>query len=357
MSISKGIDFFVQWHLTERCNLRCRHCYQSENYSDELSLAEIKDVAGEISDTITAWSETYGVAFSPSMNITGGEPFLHEDIFEILEDLRRRGFGIYILSNGILITRKIAKLLSWLGVRGVQVSIEGPEKVHESIRGRGSFAAALKGIGNLLDSGIKVTLNVTLSEINADQFMDIVDLSSSLGVQRLGFSRLVPSGRGTELLDRMLSPGRLEDLYKAVFSLNIKGLDLVTGDPVASQMSNDGSTDAGDVPVGGCAAAVSGLTILPDGTVTPCRRLPIPIGNVREDSLREMWAVSEVLGSLRDRSRYKGKCGACNRWAQCRGCRAIAYAYSRAKGENDHLAEDPQCFINTKRLLEQTIAS
>ncbi len=346
MSVSNSIDFFVQWHLTERCNLRCKHCYQAGSRYDELSVAEIKNVSEEISEMLRAWSETYAVTFSPSLNITGGEPFLHEDIFDILEDMRRRGFDIFILSNGILINAETARLLSWLGIRGVQVSIEGPEKIHESIRGRGSFHAAIRGVRHLIDAGIKVTLNVTLSGINADHFMDIVGLASSLGVQRLGFSRLVPSGRGAGLLNMMLSGEKLKEIYRAIFSLNIKGLDLVTGDPVATQMSAHDKTDAGSVPTGGCAAGVSGLTILPDGTVTPCRRLPIAIGNVRRDALREIWATSAVLESLRDRSKYKGRCGTCGRWARCRGCRAIAYAYSRSKGQDDFLAEDPQCFIN-----------
>jgi AdoMet-dependent heme synthase len=121
----------------------------------------------------------------------------------------------------------------------------------------------------------------------------------------------------------------------------------VTGDPVASQMTAEsGSRDQGDVPTGGCAAGVSGLTFLPDGTITPCRRLAIPVGNVRTDNLREVWATSDVLNALRDRSRYKGRCGVCSRWADCRGCRAIAYAYSQSRGGEDFLWEDPQCFIH-----------
>ena len=308
---------------------------------------EIRNVVHEISEMVKAWSEAYGIDFSPSFNITGGEPFLHNDIFEILEDLRRRHFDVYLLSNGILVNREKAALLSWLGVKSVQVSIEGPEAVHEAIRGKGSFGASLKGVGHLLEADIKVTLNVTLSDINADSFAEIISLASSLGVQRLGFSRLVPSGRGRHLLNNMLGKVALKKLYESIFSSETNGLEIVTGDPVASQMSASGEgSDAGSFPTGGCAAGVSGLTILPDGTITPCRRLHVPIGNVRKDALREVWATSEVLNALRDRNSYKGKCGSCARWANCRGCRAIAFAYALSKGEQDFLAEDPQCFID-----------
>jgi radical SAM protein with 4Fe4S-binding SPASM domain len=312
-----------------------------------MSLREIKAVIAETEEMLKAWAEAYGIDFSPSFNITGGEPFLHGDIFEILEELRRRHFDVYLLSNGTLIDAEKANFLSWVGVKGVQVSIEGPEEIHDLIRGKGSFSSSLGGIGHLLDAGIRVSLNVTLSDINSEHFRDMIALSSSLGVQSLGFSRLVPSGRGAGLLNRMLAKNRVQELYGTIFSVKSNGLEIVTGDPVASQMSSiDDMSDAGTVPRGGCAAGVSGFTILPDGTMTPCRRLPVPIGNVRKDALREVWATSEVLGALRDKSRYSGKCGRCRRWANCRGCRAVAYACARAKGEHDFLAEDPQCFID-----------
>jgi radical SAM protein with 4Fe4S-binding SPASM domain len=103
--------------------------------------------------------------------------------------------------------------------------------------------------------------------------------------------------------------------------------------------------DAGNLAVSGCAAGTAGLTIHPDGNVTPCRRMPVSLGNVKKDSIREIWSSSPVLQALRDRNRYQGKCGRCGRWAQCRGCRAIAYAWSRSLGEDNFLADDPQCFV------------
>jgi len=345
MAVKHAHDFFFQWHLTDRCNLACTHCYQEGAKTTEMSLSQVKAVIEEIADMIEIWSWNYGIDFSPSLNITGGEPFLHRDIFEILEELRRRRFEIFLLSNGTLINKDKARFLSWLGMKGVQVSIEGPEEIHDSIRGRGSFASSLRGIEHLVNEGVMVSLNVTLSDINADRLPDMVALSSSLGVQRLGFSRLVPSGRGAELMDRILERDRVRDLYQRIFSIESDGLKIVTGDPLASQMfRSSNSLDEGTVPLGGCAAGISGLTLLPDGTVLPCRRLPVPIGNVKKDSLREIWAISDVLNALRDKSRYKGKCGKCGKWANCRGCRAIAYAYSRLTGMPDFLSEDPQCY-------------
>ena len=310
-----------------------------------MSLPEIRDVVSEIGDTLNDWKEAYGVYFSPSFNVTGGEPFLRTDLHEILSFISDQGFAIYLLTNGILADEKRAKSLTAVGVKGVQVSMEGPEEIHDSIRGKGSFSGSRRGVRNLLDAGLTVTLNVTLSSLNAKYIDDIIELSHVWNVQRLGFSRLVPSGKGESLFKEMLSTESVEALYRKIFTLDTGALDIVTGDPVASQVNGHNSDAQGTVPLGGCAAGVSGISILPDGTMVPCRRVHIPIGNIRQDSFREVWATSEVLEALRNKSRYRGKCGVCARWAQCRGCRAIAYAFSQVQGKNDFLAEDPQCFI------------
>ncbi len=343
MSITDAHEFFIQWHLTERCNLSCTHCYQSGGRNEELTFDEIKAVVREVKDTLNTWSEAFEISFSPSFNITGGEPILRTDLFEIIEVIGRSGFEIYLLSNGTLISKEKASLLAGLGVKGVQVSMEGPEKTHDSIRGKGAFASALKGIANLLDAGLNVTMNATLSEVNAGEFLSLVELAKSIGVQKLGFSRLVPSGRGLGLLDKMIRREKVRQIYEEIFSIKFEGLEIVTGDPVASQMRCPAG--GGAVATSGCAAGVSGLTFLPDGTIVPCRRLFVPIGNIRKDRIREVWAASPVLEALRDKDRYKGRCGKCARWSGCRGCRAIAYAYSAAKGNPDFLADDPQCFI------------
>jgi len=346
MSVTREYEFIIQWHLTERCNLRCRHCYQEGRPGAEMPLAEIRGVVAEIAGMFAAWRDDYGLELAPSFNLTGGEPFLRADFFEIIEDVAGRGWAVFVLSNGTLIDAEKAQKLAALGVKGVQVSMEGPREVHDQIRGPGSFAAAVAGTRALLEAGMRVNFNTTLSTVNADHFPALVDLTASLRVPELGFTRLVPSGRGQLMLETMLTTAQVRDFYQRILSLEVPGLAIGTGDPMAAQMGEADPQDAGSIPLGGCAAGVSGLTLLPDGTVLPCRRLPLPLGNVRQDPLREIWAVSPVLAALRDRRRYKGKCGRCPRWAQCRGCRAIAYAYSQGLGTPDFLAPDPQCFID-----------
>lgn len=350
MLSSQPYDFLVQWHLTEKCNLRCRHCYQEGRNLEELSLAEIYREIDEITDMLAAWQENYDLDFSPSFNITGGEPFLRPDFFDILERITHTGFETYILSNGTCISLDMAQKIAALGVRGVQISLEGPEEIHDRLRGRGSFTAALQGVRHLRQAGVKVSLNATISRMNAGYLKEMAELAVKLEVPRLGCSRLVPAGRGQDLLNDLLTPEETKQFYESLLSMKISGLEIITGDPMAAQMHAPlpaADDECDNIAAGGCAVGISGLTILADGTVTPCRRLPIPLGKVGKDSLREIWATSPVLEQLRDKSRYQGKCGACSRWSACRGCRAIAYAYSQAQGQPDFLAPDPQCFIES----------
>lgn len=347
MSLSEPYDYLIQWHLTERCNLKCKHCYQEGGNFRELSLVEIYRAIEEITDMLQAWHDDYDLDFSPSFNVTGGEPFLRSGFFDILDRLVQTGFEIYILSNGTCITLDMAQKIRDLGVHGVQISLEGPEAIHEQVRGRGSFAPALQGVRNLLQAGVKVSLNATISRMNAGYFQEMVALARALGVPRLGFSRLVPSGRGKDLLADMLTRDETKRFYESILSMQVEGLEITTGDPMAAQLNSPAPADDENstFPAGGCAAGVSGLTILADGTVTPCRRLPIALGKVGENPLREIWATSPVLEQLRTKDLYQGKCGKCPRWSACRGCRAIAYAFAESQGNPDFLAPDPQCFI------------
>jgi radical SAM protein with 4Fe4S-binding SPASM domain len=181
--------------------------------------------------------------------------------------------------------------------------------------------------------------------MNLHEIESLAVAAEELGAARIGFARLVPEGRGEVMAADMLSAEEVESAYQVIANLQIKGLKMITRDPIGCLINDGGqSISCGDVAVAGCAAGLSGVSIMPDGTVMPCRRMNFGIGNINEQSLREIWAASPVLNNLRDKSLYTGKCGDCELWDICRGCRAMAYAASKKSGMPDYLADDPQCW-------------
>jgi radical SAM protein with 4Fe4S-binding SPASM domain len=336
-------DFFVQWHLTERCNLRCRHCYQNISVP-AMSASEIVPAIDSVIETIKNWVTDYDVVMSPSFNFTGGEPILHEDLMEILEHVRNRGYATALMSNGTLITDDIARRLKLLQVEEVQVSIEGMKAVHDRIRGRGSFRQALRGIENLLANQVNTSINLTLSRLNIGEVDGLVRLAEDMGIGAVTFSRLVACGRGNEISDQMLTPPELAAFYRRVRERPAStGVTFTSRDPLFTVAMLEDEIPETEFPVGGCAAGVFGVTITADGSVMPCRRMDLSIGNIRETPFRKLWAESPVLWSLRNREEYHGNCGSCCYWTVCRGCRAVALAFARSQGSEDFLGPDPQC--------------
>ncbi|MCX5998804.1 MAG: radical SAM protein [Chloroflexi bacterium] len=336
-------DFFVQWHLTERCNLRCRHCYQ-QGTMVEMGYREVASAVENVADTIESWATTWELQVSPSFHVTGGEPLLRDDLLAVLDHARGRGFSTALLTNGTLITSDAAQGIADSQVTDVQVSLDGLESVHDSIRGRGSFDRALQGIQNLVSQGVDTSINVTVSRRNAGEVDGLIHLAAHLGISAVCFSRLVPCGSGQAMSEETLTAEELRDLYSRTHQLDGQGgVAVISRDPLASVANIGADVPDVDFPVGGCAAGVSGVTIACDGSVMPCRRMNLSIGNIRTQSFREIWAESPVLWALRERDRYHDGCNSCRYWPVCRGCRAVALAYSRARGGEDYLGPDPQC--------------
>ncbi|MEO1784950.1 radical SAM protein [Thermodesulfobium sp. 4217-1] len=341
LAANMSVPFTVQIHITERCNLNCRHCYQENEISDEMSLKEIEDITEEIFEVVHDWAEKSQITFLPNINLLGGEVFVRRDWEEILDFFSKEHIEYYILTNATLIDRDVARKLKDYHVSAVQVSLDGPEKIHDYIRGQGSFEKAVIGINNLIENEIDVTLNTTISKINYESFQDLFQVAKSLQVSGLVFSRLVPTGHSQDSKDLILSKEELRSIYNFVKENNkISDFKVNTGDPIASLYIDCESTYG----FGGCAAGFAGITVLSDATVVPCRRLKIPLGNLRRDSFREIWANSEVLNKLRDQENYFGKCKECSEFMKCRGCRAVCFALS-TREEDRYLDEDPQCIF------------
>ena len=342
---TKTFDFFIQWHLTERCNLSCRHCYQERRKPVEMSSGDLKQEIDGAMEMFAAWEKEHDIFLSPSIHFTGGEPFVYQGLWDVIAHARQSGFNVAILTNGSLVTDEDAVRASQLGIMDVQVSLEGPPEIHDGIRGPGSFDAAVKGARLLIEAGSKVSANMTLSCLNVESIEETIGIARGIGFSGMGFSRLVPCGSGGRLLSSMLTSSEIRNAYQRAFALNSPSFTVASGDPLAGVLSGVKPSPQSHLTLSGCSAGFSGITITSDGSVMPCRRIGLKIGNLRKTSLRQIWSSSKLLWRLRQREGYQGKCGKCSLWPSCRGCRAVAYAYSKSHGVPDLFADDPQCWM------------
>ena len=328
-------EFYFQWHITERCNKHCRHCYQNGHPMSDLPLADLQLVLSRMEEALIKWDR------KGSLSFTGGEPLVRrKELFFLMRQVDQMpSFEFYdLLTNGSLISDDVAiALKKRIKLRRVQVSLEGatPE-TNDTIRGDGSYVETLTSIRTIKKHGLTVSVMCTVSKINYEEIPQLIELLSSEGVDTFAMERLIPEGRGEQFSDKLLSPRELGELYKRVYDMRSKhnGTRLLMYRPLFALVAPE-DPDVGAL----CSVGNNALTIMPDGTVYPCRRLPIPIGNILTDGLFSIWYDSELLWKIRDPKNIQGKCNDCDLLANCRGCRAMAYFCS-----GDYLAEDPQCW-------------
>lgn len=349
-SLIEGQDeFYIQWHLTNRCNLRCAHCYQ-EDYSgnSEMNLDELKFVADHLLVALEKWKREGRIA------LTGGEPLLKKELFPLIEYLEASDHvsRIGILTNGIFINQDIMNKLKELRkLHYIQISLEGANaKTHDAIRGKGSFDNALSGIRSLVDNGIKVRVMFTLHRGNKEEVPALIDLCIKEGVDAFTVERFVPTGSGSKIDELLLTSEEIRDVFQYVSDRADeeyrKGtpLTIIKYRTLWANIDPDRAKADVDTPFqlqlgAACSSGIDSICIMPDATVYPCRRLPISIGNLKKDSLFKIWYTSDVLWDIRNKRNLQGKCSDCEILSLCCGCRSMAYAIT-----GNYLAEDPQCW-------------
>jgi len=344
----KPSSFHLQWHITERCNFNCRHCYRRD-YERELSTKDLFLVLDQYIELIRAW-ELDKYNRPRKLSISGGEPLLRGDIFELLRKIKRNRelfTSIVLMSNGSTITRVTAKRLKDYAISAVQISLEGTENVNDNIRGKGSFEKALKGVENLMNAGIPVGVSITVSKENHADVENLIDLLVEKGVKYIGVSRYVPMGNDSTI--RILEPRELRDFF---FRIMKERRELLGRNVYLSTHCSDSLWFIEDEnhETHGCSAGYDSFSILPNGDVVPCRRLPIKVGNVLEKTLMDMWYTSDFLWKLRDKGNIK-KCNQCELFRLCfGGARCIAYGYF-----GDPFAPDPQCWKLFRSLPDKSM--
>ncbi|KJU83800.1 radical SAM domain-containing protein [Candidatus Magnetobacterium bavaricum] len=333
-----GFDpyFYLQWHINSQCNLSCAHCYVQQR-RPQLSEAELFLVL----DKYIAFLNQK--AIKGRIQFSGGEPFLSGALMPLLVQAGKHGLPTRVLSNGTVITAELASALPQTGCRTVQISLDGDRTMHNDLRGNNAFERALEGAINLRNNNITVTFMMTVSRRNHLSLKCVYDICRQYA-DRFSFSRLVPIGTGSQMSSDVLSIKETKRLFKAFFELKSDDgspksrISKPISRPMRDPLWHPYFKRCNPYLLNGCSIGYNGVCIDSDGTVYPCRRLPIPLGNILTEDLADIYN-SEVLNQLRNRDLLKGKCGRCPlRW-QCGGCRAIAYALT-----GDYLQQDPQCF-------------
>lgn len=188
----------IVWNMTQRCNLKCKHCYAQAvpiDGKDDISTEQAKVMISDLA--------AYGC---PVMLFSGGEPTVREDLVELASFAKSKGKRAVISTNGTLITKAKAKELKSVGLSYVGISLDGLEEIHDRFRGvKGAFKKALEGLENCKAEGLKVGLRFTINKGNVDQIPGIFQILRDYEVPRACFYHLVYSGRGTTLVNEDLT--------------------------------------------------------------------------------------------------------------------------------------------------------
>lgn len=336
-------EFHIQWHITDVCNLRCLHCYQdSFSKETELSFPTLQLICDNLFDTMKKWNAKLTVA------ITGGEPFLKEDVWDLLHylDSSDTVSSLSIITNGTIIYRCLSELekkdKKYRKLDKLLISLDGvSEKMNDSIRGVGVFKSVISNIRLVKERlDIPIYLMFTLLRRNQQEALELLDFVQSFNLSGFIIERFIPLGRGKQLIDEVVSHLELNELYASIFSqckveyepqkiIKYRALQ-VKFEPYSSEPSLLGAE---------CIVGADGCALLPDGTVLPCRRFYLPIGNLLTTSLAELWNTSYLVNNIRNKRFYKGKCGSCD-ISDCFGCRAMTYTLT-----GDYFASDLHCWL------------
>jgi radical SAM protein with 4Fe4S-binding SPASM domain len=324
--------YSVTWNVTSKCNFSCKHCYVPPPEQRDLSSQEARKLINRLAD--------FNVQ---KLYISGGEPLLRGDLFDLIKCASDLGLRVATITNGWHMTREKALLFKSSGVDQVSVSVDGIGKTHDEFRNKvGSFARCKKAIELLKNAGVNTYLSPTFSKHNLNELPRLFSLALELGVN-FSIKVMIPMGQAKVLSEYCLSPEEHKHLYEYLLAKETEfdgKMDIVTTCNPYSVLFKDKHKLASDRIRGGCTAGISILCISADGRILPCSRLQVVLGNIRVDSLADVWYGSEILNELRDRENLKGKCGECRYRNWCGGCRAMALAQRR-----DYLAEDPSCWI------------
>lgn len=345
----------VIWEVTRACALACKHCR-----ADAITRRDPRELSFDEGCRLMDEVKEFG---SPIFVLTGGDPFLRKDLFELARYGTSIGLRVSSSPSGTrLVTAEAMRKAAEAGIRRVQFSLDGasPES-HDAFRGvKGSFKWTMDGLRYARDAGIELQLATTVSRYSIGELEDVARIVEEVGATMWSVFFLIPVGRGQ--MEDMVSPEegervlhRLYDLTERVpFAIKTTeapffrrvvrqrtGLAPSTQVPVPAALRATpapGMAMPGRIASFGVNDAKGFVFISHIGEVCPSGFLPLPAGNVRERSLGEIYRESPLFRSLRNPDLFKGRCGVCEYRHICGGSRARAWAVT-----GDHMESDPYC--------------
>jgi len=288
----------------------------------------------------------------PIVILTGGEPLMREDVFELARYGTEKGLRMVMATNGTLITKEVTKRMKSSGIQRVSISLDGPDAgMHDRFRKvDGAFDGALRGIELLKNEGIEFQINTTVTRHNVEQAEQMLRLALGLGAAAHHLFLLVPTGRAKDMTGQEIDAREYEKLLHWFYDMrnqvpiHLKATCAPHYYRILRQQAHkrgekvDYETYGLDAMTRGCLGGTSFCFISHVGVVQPCGYLELNCGDLKKSTFHDVWEDSAIFGQLRDFSSYKGKCGRCEYVRVCGGCRARAYESS-----GDFLEEEPLC--------------
>ncbi len=326
--------FIMQWHLSETCNLKCLHCYQEDHIPVQLPYEQLELIYNQFKDLLNKLN------MKGHINITGGEPLCNPYLFRILDLIKKdeENISFSILTNGTLITDEIAKKISSYNPYYVQVSLEGGRKTNDAIRGKGTYRKIAKGIHYLKKNDIYTSISFTASKMNYKEFHKVVWYARRHGVNNVWSDRYIPLGNKEDqknVLNTRETQEYLEIMYKEKLKLikQRSHTNVSMNRALQFLMTNDFAY--------GCTAGDTLVTVMENGDLVPCRRMPIYIGNVLQDDMYELYMNHPILKELRFQ-KIPDECCKCEHSYMCHGgLKCLSYALL-----HDFNRKDVGCNIN-----------
>ncbi|MDD5146034.1 MAG: radical SAM protein [Candidatus Pacebacteria bacterium] len=344
--------FIFQWHITERCNWRCRHCYQEHTkMPKDLTLDQLFHIFDQFLFLIKKWQ------LSPqktTLSIAGGEPLVREDFLRLIKKIGQYShlYFLCMLTNGSLLTDEKIKCLKDANINIVQVSLEGEKKRNDEIRAAGSFERTINSIKLLVKNEVPVAVSLTLTRKNMGDVFSLVKTLEDIGVVALATRRLIPLGRGESLKKYMLQPDELKRYYLRVKRENEKLFK--KGSRIRLMLVCDNAifndellkNPIPNMNTGLCSVTEGrGLFVMANGDILPCRRLPLVVGNALNDNFLDVF-YSQKMKDLRNLNKINYFCQKCSSFSSCfGGARCVNYAYT---GEWN--IPDIQCWRANKKI-------